>query len=101
MQVGAELAGRRLAFHGGDDLAADDETADIGTAGLLDVLLNEEVRIEPLEGVDQGAAFVYDENDGALYYDANVSEAGYTVVAQVQDGTGAAANVDENQITVV
>jgi hypothetical protein len=52
VQVGAELAGLGLALHGRDHLVADDEAADVGAAGLLDVLLHQDVGLQPHEGLD-------------------------------------------------
>src|SRR5690606_40452138 len=46
MQVGAELAFLGGALHGGDDLVADHEAADVGAAGFLDEFLHQEVRSE-------------------------------------------------------
>ena len=52
VEVGAELALLALALHGGDDLVADHEAADVGAAGLLDELLHQDVGVEPAEGLD-------------------------------------------------
>ena len=61
----------------------------------------------PLPGSVSGAAFIYDGTNGRLYHDDNVEGAdaapgdGYSVVADVQDGTGNAAALNENDIGLV
>ena len=52
MQVGAELARLARAHHAGHDLAADDQRADVGAAGLLDVLLHQDVHVGGAERLD-------------------------------------------------
>ena len=52
VQVGAELALLGAAHHGGNHLFANDETADVGAAGLLDELLHQDVGLEAHERLD-------------------------------------------------
>src|SRR5205814_555692 len=54
MQIGAELAHLARAHHAGDDLAADDEHADVVAARLLDVFLHEDVHVGGAERLDDG-----------------------------------------------
>jgi hypothetical protein len=49
VKVGPELPGRALPAHGGDDPVADHEGANVGAAGLLDVLLHQDVGVELAE----------------------------------------------------
>jgi hypothetical protein len=52
VEVRPELAGTALPLHGGDHPAADHERPDVGTLGLLDELLDQDVGIELAEGGD-------------------------------------------------
>src|SRR5262245_61963233 len=46
VQVGAELAGGTEALHAGHHLPTNHQRANVGTAGLLDVLLHQDVEVE-------------------------------------------------------
>ncbi len=52
MQVGAEFAGLGLALDCRDHLVTDDEAANVGAAGLLDVLLNHDRNVQTHEGLE-------------------------------------------------
>ena len=52
MQVGPEFTFLALAHHRRNHAVADDEAAEVRTAGFLDELLNHEVGLEAAEGLD-------------------------------------------------
>jgi len=52
MQVGTELPGACLAPHRGDDFSADHEAPRVGTLGLADEFLHDEIRVQPAKGFD-------------------------------------------------